>query len=58
VSSIGAFVPAFDPQHPDVAKMEYPDSGAPGDNLLDAGELIRRAIAGYRRTVPPTKELR
>ncbi|GAA1520193.1 cytochrome c oxidase subunit I [Kribbella lupini] len=30
--------PAFDLHHPDVALMEYPDSGAPRDNLLDAGE--------------------
>jgi cytochrome c oxidase subunit 1 len=30
--------PAFDLHHPDVAKTEYPDSGAPDDNLLDAGE--------------------
>jgi cytochrome c oxidase subunit I len=30
--------PAFDLHHPDIAKMEYGDSGAPKDNLLDAGE--------------------
>jgi cytochrome c oxidase subunit 1 len=30
--------PAFDLHHPDIALMEYPDSGAPRDNLLDAGE--------------------
>jgi cytochrome c oxidase subunit 1 len=30
--------PAFDLHHPDVAKMEYADSGAGEDNLLDAGE--------------------
>jgi cytochrome c oxidase subunit 1 len=30
--------PAFDLHHPDVAKLEYPASGAPQDNLLDAGE--------------------
>jgi cytochrome c oxidase subunit I len=35
--------PAFDLHHPDVAKMEYADSGAPRDNLLDAGEDQGRA---------------
>ncbi len=30
--------PAFDLHHPDIALMEYGDSGAPRDNLLDAGE--------------------
>ncbi|WP_328323949.1 cytochrome c oxidase subunit I [Kribbella sp. NBC_00382] len=30
--------PAFDLHHPEIALMEYPDSGAPPDNLLDAGE--------------------
>ncbi|GAA1520792.1 cytochrome c oxidase subunit I [Kribbella lupini] len=30
--------PAFDLHHPDIAKMEYGDSGSPRDNLLDAGE--------------------
>ncbi|NEA32673.1 cytochrome c oxidase subunit I [Streptomyces sp. SID13031] len=30
--------PAFDLHHPEIALMEYPDSGAPQDNLLDAGE--------------------
>jgi len=30
--------PAFDLHHPDIAKMEYLDSGAPPDNLLDAGD--------------------
>ena len=30
--------PAFDLHHPDIAMSEYPDSGAPRDNLLDAGE--------------------
>ncbi|WP_026162846.1 cytochrome c oxidase subunit I [Kribbella catacumbae] len=30
--------PAFDLHHPAVAMAEYPDSGAPRDNLLDAGE--------------------
>ncbi|ADB33256.1 cytochrome c oxidase, subunit I [Kribbella flavida DSM 17836] len=30
--------PAFDLHHPTVAKMEYADSGAQEDNLLDAGE--------------------
>jgi cytochrome c oxidase subunit I len=30
--------PAFDLHHPRVAMSEYPDSGAPPDNLLDAGE--------------------
>jgi cytochrome c oxidase subunit 1 len=30
--------PAFDLHHPEIAMSEYPDSGAPRDNLLDAGE--------------------
>ncbi len=30
--------PAFDLHHPKVAMMEYPDSGAPAGELLDAGE--------------------
>ena len=30
--------PAFDLHHPDIALSEYPDSGAGGDGLLDAGE--------------------
>jgi cytochrome c oxidase subunit 1 len=30
--------PAFDLHHPDIAMTEYQDSGAPRDNLLDAGE--------------------
>jgi cytochrome c oxidase subunit 1 len=30
--------PAFDFHHPAVALMEYPDSGAGQDNLLDAGD--------------------
>jgi cytochrome c oxidase subunit 1 len=29
--------PAFDLHHPDIALAEYPDSGAHGRNLLDAG---------------------
>jgi cytochrome c oxidase subunit 1 len=35
--------PAFDLHHPDIARSEYPDSGAPRDNLLDAGEDTGRA---------------
>jgi cytochrome c oxidase subunit 1 len=27
--------PAFDLHHPDIARAEYPGTGAPGDNLLD-----------------------
>nr|WP_241995852.1 cytochrome c oxidase subunit I [Kribbella sp. VKM Ac-2568] len=30
--------PAFDRHHPELALAEYPDSGAPHDNLLDAGD--------------------
>jgi cytochrome c oxidase subunit 1 len=30
--------PAFDRHHPELALAEYPDSGAPRDNLLDAGD--------------------
>jgi cytochrome c oxidase subunit 1 len=30
--------PAFDRHHPELALAEYPDSAAPRDNLLDAGE--------------------
>jgi cytochrome c oxidase subunit 1 len=53
--------PAFDLHHPDVALAEYPDSGAGGNNLLDAGEdqgrvenleAQRRGRAGDQGSTP------
>jgi cytochrome c oxidase subunit 1 len=48
--------PAFDFHHPDIALMEYPDGGAPLNNLLDAGEDDGRSENLRRNLSDPPAE--